>query len=214
MIVKHLLFIFISLSLVFSELIYPLSAFSYSFILSFGITGIILLTFPFFKMILPIKWNYLKDHLALTLAAFTGSLFLSFILFGYVNILSLLYNFLLVPFAGIYLFLTLISILLPDIAQLLFFFDQVFYWSAQLHQLIWERFFTSVHSLIIYLWLSLIFIFFVFTCIFMMKKKKWYVKQWFFPISFVLILLYYVQFLFINNPSSGVKSFSLWNFIL
>ena len=190
-----------------SELIYPLSAFSYSFVLSFGITGSILLAFPFFRKILPIRFRYLKDHLSLTLAAFTGSVFLSPLLFEYVNLLSLLYNFLLVPLAGIYLFTTLLSILFTDVSQVLFFFDQIFHYSAFMHLILWERFFTTVHWHIVYIWLFLLFILFILVCILMLKKKQWYVRKYFLPVSLVLILVYSSQFFLIRYPASGFKAF-------
>ena len=191
----------------FSEWFNPLSAFSYSFILSFGITGIILLTFPFFKEILPIGWSYLRDHLALTLAAFTGSLFLSALLFGYVNVLSLLYNFLLVPFASIYLLLTLLSIIFPLFSSALSLLDQIFYWSVQVHQNIWERFFTTINLQITTIWLSLIFALFTVICLLMLNKRKWYVKRWFLPVGVVSLLLYYVQFFSVHYPRFGFKAF-------
>ena len=190
-----------------SEIIFPLSAFSYSFILSFGVTGAILLCFPFFRNVLSIRWPYLRDHLALTLSAFTGSAFLSYILFGYINILSVLYNFLLVPLSGIYLFLALMGILFLPVSKLLFFIDQIFHFSVYLHQTIWERFFTSTSGWGINIWLGFFGIFFLTASFLMITNKKWYIRKNFLKGAAVLVVIYFIQFFFIAIPASGFKAF-------
>ena len=190
-----------------SDIIFPLSAFSYSFILSFGVTGSILLSFPFFKKIIGVKQPYLRDHLSLTLSAFVGSSFLAYILFGYVNILSLIYNFLLVPLSGIYLFLALSGVVFLPVSKLLFFIDQVFHFSVYVHQTLWERFFTSTSNWGTSFWLALIAFFIVWAIILMSSEKKWYVRKWFLKVCGLLILVYFAQFFFLHFPRSGFKAF-------
>jgi len=52
------------------EFTFPFSTFSISFILSAGITGVIIISYKPILSILSIKNNYIKNHLALTLSAF------------------------------------------------------------------------------------------------------------------------------------------------
>ena len=192
-----------------SEMISPLSVFTYSFLLSFGITGCILLSFPFFRKILSLKLplQFLNDHLCLTLAAFTGSVFLSYFLFGFSHVLSLFYNFILVPFSGIYLLTVLISILFSPAIVLVSLLDQIFRYGAHFHYLIWERHFSSVNESFMIFWLSLAGIF-LFICVwFSLSKKLWYIRKHFVRVLSFLLGIYFIQFFFIENPERGIKAF-------
>ena len=195
----------------FSEIIFPLSTFTYSFLLSFGITACILLGFPFFRKIisfkLPSYLRFLNDHLSLTLSAFTGSVFLSYLLFGFSHVLSLFYNFLLVPFSGIYLFSVLISIFFSPALVVVSFFDQLFRYSTHLHYLIWERYFTSINDQFMIFWLSLVGTFLLLCVWFNLDKKLSHIRKYFGVVFSFLVVLYFVQFFFIRTPTEGIKAF-------
>ena len=194
-----------------SEIIFPLSTFTYSFLLSFGITACILLGFPFFRKIisfkLPSYLRFVNDHLSLTLSAFTGSVFLSYLLFGFSHVLSLVYNFLLVPFAGIYLFSVLVSMLFSPALTVVSFLDQIFRYSTHLHYLIWEKRFTSINDPFMIFWLSLVAIFLLVCVWFNLDKKLWHVKKYFAVVFSFLVAIYFLQFFFIKAPTEGIKAF-------
>lgn len=111
------------------ELLFPLSTFTISFILSFGITAAILLFYQ------PIHFcfagrnkicNWIAAHISLTLAAGLPAYVLSFALFGSANPLSLIYNLLLVPFSGLYLFASLVYLAFEPARHLLLALDQLY----------------------------------------------------------------------------------------
>jgi competence protein ComEC len=119
------------------EAIFPLSTFTISFILSFGITAAILLFYQ------PLYFCFngesqlrkiLASHLALTLAAGLPAFALSYLLFGNAQALSLLYNLLLVPFSGLYLFAAILYIPLDAAAHLLYLLDRLYLWFADMHR--------------------------------------------------------------------------------
>ena len=64
---------------IFIEILYPLSSFSPSFILSFGITAFILVGYKDFRKMIRFRVSFLRDHLALTYSTFFGFSF-SFLL--------------------------------------------------------------------------------------------------------------------------------------
>jgi competence protein ComEC len=120
------------------ETIFPLSTFTISFILSFGITAAILLFYQ------PLYFCFngdgrlrkiLASHLALTLAAGLPAFVLSYLLFGNAQALALLYNLLLVPFSGIYLFTAILFLAFDQISFLLHLLDRLYLWFADMHRL-------------------------------------------------------------------------------
>ncbi|HRP69067.1 MAG TPA: ComEC/Rec2 family competence protein [Turneriella sp.] len=125
------------LTAIFVEILFPLSTFSMSFILSFGVTAAIFIFYEPFYFCFASSKKYLKlwnEHLALTLAAGLPALLLTYFLFGQANPLSLLYNLLLVPFSGIYLFAALIFLFF-DPAQYIFLpLDTLYLEFAEWHQ--------------------------------------------------------------------------------
>lgn len=124
------------LTAVVVELLFPLSTFTISFILSFGITAAILI---FYEPILfcfaarnKIR-NFIASHAALTLAAGLPAMVLSFFLFGSANPLSLMYNLLLVPFSGLYLFASLIYLAFEPARYIIIGLDQLYLRFAAWH---------------------------------------------------------------------------------
>lgn len=124
------------LTAVIVELLFPLSTFTISFILSFGITAAILLFYE------PIRFcfagrgrigNFIAAHISLTLAAGLPAFVLSFALFGSANPLSLIYNLLLVPFSGLYLFTSLIYLAFEPARYLLLALDHLYLHFAGWH---------------------------------------------------------------------------------
>lgn len=118
------------------ELLFPLSTFSISFILSFGVTAAILLFYEplYFCFASSNRWlNFAAEHTALSLAAGLPAMLLSYLLFGNANPLSLLYNLLLVPFSGLYLFSALLYLIAPPAAYVLHTLDWLYLKFAGLH---------------------------------------------------------------------------------
>lgn len=124
------------LTAVIVELLFPLSTFTISFILSFGITAAILLFYE------PIHFcfaqsskigNWIAAHISLTLAAGLPAFVLSFALFGSANPLSLIYNLLLVPFSGLYLFVSLVYLGFEPARYLLIGLDHLYLRFADWH---------------------------------------------------------------------------------
>ncbi len=118
------------------ELLFPLSTFSMSFILSFGITAAILVFYEPLHFCFAAKnkfLNLLSEHTALTLAAGLPALVLGYLLFGSAQPLSLLYNLLLVPFSGLYLFTSLVFMAFEPAKYLLFALDTLYLKFAAWH---------------------------------------------------------------------------------
>lgn len=124
------------LTAIIVEVLFPLSTFSMSFILSFGITAAILIFYEPLYFCFAAK-NKIADlfaqHAALTLAAGLPALLLGYPLFGSAQPLSLIYNLLLVPFSGLYLFVSLIFMVLEPAKYILFALDSLYLKFAALH---------------------------------------------------------------------------------
>ncbi len=197
------------------EKISPLSSFSPSFLLSFGITLIIFLTFPVLRKSMGISiffrgslekskpgqsflrksalqaQGYLRDHLALTISATAGSSFLSFLLFGYFHVLSILYNLVLVPFSGVYLVFALLSVFFKEAVFLVRAGDTLFSHAIALHYLLWERLHPSIHEPGVALWLA---VFCAGLALFYRKSSQgrlWTIRKFFFPCFWSLIVLFF-----------------------
>ncbi|MFZ5627708.1 MAG: ComEC/Rec2 family competence protein [Spirochaetota bacterium] len=119
------------------EALFPLSTFTISFILSFGITAAILLFYQ------PLFFCFngesrlrkiLASHLALTLAAGLPAFVLSYLLFGNAQALALLYNLLLVPFSGMYLFAAILYIATDTAARVVHLLDKLYLLFADMHR--------------------------------------------------------------------------------
>lgn len=226
------------------EAINPLSSFSPSFLLSFGITLIILLFFPALRNAMGLSpfylagperapqkkpktpktqegqqkkrgggsWLggvllYLRDHAALTLSASLGASFFSFILFGYFHVFSLLYNFLLVPFAGLYLGAALVSVWLEPARVVVGFGDALFDKAIAWHYLSWERFHPAIHELYVGVWLASL----LFGCaaflLQIFRERVWSVRKFFGVVLGALLAAFGANHFFIVYPQSGLYPF-------
>jgi ComEC/Rec2-related protein len=124
------------LTAIIVELLFSLSTFSMSFILSFGVTAAILIFYEPLHFCFAAKnkfLNLLSEHAALTLAAGLPALLLGYFLFGTAQPLSLLYNLLLVPFSGLYLFVSLVFMIFEPVKYLLFGLDALYLKFAAWH---------------------------------------------------------------------------------
>lgn len=129
-------FTLLFLTAIIVEVLFPLSTFSMSFILSFGVTAAILVFYEplYFCFASANRWlNFASQHVALSLAAGLPAMLLSHLLFGSANPLSLIYNLLLVPFSGLYLFSALLYLVLPPAAHVLHSLDWLYLKFAALH---------------------------------------------------------------------------------
>ncbi len=124
------------LTAVIVEIWFPLSTFSMSFILSFGVTAAILVFYE------PLRFcfrathrlgNLVAAHVALSLAAGLPAMLLTWLLFGNANPVALLYNLLLVPFSGLYLFSALVFLFADFARYAILALDQVYLGMATLH---------------------------------------------------------------------------------
>lgn len=111
------------------ELLFPLSTFSMSFILSFGVTAAILIFYEPLRFCFAAENRYLNlsgEHIALTMSAGVPALILSFLLFGTAQPLSLIYNLVLVPFSGLYLFAALLFLIFEPVKYVLAALDKLY----------------------------------------------------------------------------------------
>ena len=190
-----------------SEILFPLSAFSYSFILSYWITACILVTYKPIQKILHIPNKFLKEHIALSLSAFIGSIFLSYLLFQSVSVISLLYNLFLTPLAGIYLGSELVALFIPWVQFIVSCLDYIFRYSIKIHLWILESHVVGSHALFTQLWLGMLFIMICISVVLFVKKKHWYIFKWFWKITPIFLLLFFIQFTFVKQNTFGVKAF-------
>lgn len=124
------------LTALFVEILIPLSTFTVSFILSFGITAAILLFYQPLFFCFNSKnrvRKLLASHIALTLAAGLPAFILSYLLFSNAQALALVYNLLLVPFSGLYLLSALVYILFDGALVVVQWLDALYLWFAELH---------------------------------------------------------------------------------
>ncbi len=194
------------LTAIIIELLWPGSSFSLSFILSFSITGAIILFYGFFYRIYIFKFEPLRAHLALTLTTGLAALPLSLLFFGYSNPMSLLFNFLLVPLSSIYLALTMLLPFTSLAAYPLGALDFLFNQAARLFAL-WHFTFPRLHELFTGLWLvsllgcsSIAFYYFV-------KKQILRARRFFPRLLPLLLLLFFSQFIFIPQSQNGIRAF-------
>lgn len=124
------------LTAIIVEVLFPLSTFSMSFILSFGITAAILIFYEPLYFCFAAKnkiADFFAQHGALTLAAGLPALLLGYPLFGSAQPLSLIYNLLLVPFSGLYLFASLLFMAFEPVKHVLFAIDTLYLKFAAFH---------------------------------------------------------------------------------
>ncbi len=190
-----------------TEFLQPLSAFSYSFILSFGMTGCILFAFPFVRKLFKLPSRWLSDHVSLTFITFTGSLLLGYYLFQYINPLSFLYNFILTPLAGLYLGLVILSLFIPIFIHGVSILDKLYYYSIKIHDNIWENYFTTYLEPFTHIWIVLISLLILLIIYLAFSNQKWIIKKWQNQVIIVMLLTFYSQYWFVKQPVIGIKAF-------
>lgn len=185
------------------ELWFPLSSFTVSFILSFGVTAAILVFYEPIHFCFASKnrfVNLISEHTALSLAAGFFALCLSFFLFGTANPLSLVYNLLLVPFSGLYLFTALIFLFFAPAKILLVGLDTLYFQAAEWHMHYAARFFPVADPLSQTLSLVLLlFGLFVFL-IFYSRQRLWSVRRNLRLTVFVLAFTLFTPFALTRYP--------------
>ncbi|MBS0617904.1 MAG: ComEC/Rec2 family competence protein [Spirochaetes bacterium] len=162
------------------ELLFPLSTFTMSFILSFGVTAAILVFYEplYFCFASPKRLlNLAAEHTALSLAAGLPALILGFLLFGNAQPLSLLYNLLLVPFSGLYLFVALVFLIFESAKYFLIALDTLYLKFAALHTHYVARYFPAADKTA--QWISLTLLALAFAYIYYLKKRHqlWSVRR-------------------------------------
>ncbi len=187
--------------------LFPLSTFTISFILSFGITAAILLFYA------PIHFcfaqrgkigNFIAAHISLTLAAGLPAFVLSLALFGSANPLSLIYNLLLVPFSGLYLFTSLIYLAFEPARYLLLALDHLYLRFADWHSAYVHAYFpvaeprtqTVVAGLTVVLLAALY--------VFALRDRLWSVRKnlyWLLP---ALLLMLSAPYAFTRYPERAI----------
>jgi len=186
------------------ELIFPLSSFSPSFMLSFGITLSIIIFYPVYTKIFTLKNSYLKTHSAITLSAYTGSIFFSWYIFEYVNPLSLIYNFFLVPLSAFYLGTILAALFFDFPLIMVQFIDSIIQKTALFHYTVFDHLFPSLNHQITSLWLFLMFIIFASLLFFYHRNYLWTIRKHFAAIVAWTSLLFFINLLFTKYPTETI----------
>lgn len=181
-----------------TEILFPFSTFTMSFVLSFGVTAAILVFYQPLLFCFAAKnraLNFLAEHAALTLAAGLPALILGYLLFGTANPLSLFYNFLLVPFSGLYLFISLIYLFLEPLRFVLLGLDALYLKFANGHTtFVMARFPVAEPTSQI---VSLIFIAFLLTTLYWLSRRHylWSARRnlrSIIPVTAIILLLPYI----------------------
>lgn len=207
------------------EMFAPLSLFTVSYILSAGITLTIIYLFPVYRSILQrfvINKNskqtfllqfaqksnlFLIDQTSLTLAAFSGSLFFSYVIFDYVNALSLLYNFVMVPLTGIYLFFVLLLFVWSPAKYFIKAGDWFFYTLTEVHHHFFNKYFpTLVDSFMLY-YLALSFLLLILVLYFFFSGKVWSIRKYGIIVFTAFFFSFFLQFPLQKNEQTQYYSF-------
>ncbi|MBN8220228.1 MAG: ComEC/Rec2 family competence protein [Spirochaetes bacterium] len=183
------------LTAIIVELLFPLSTFSMSFILSFGITGAILVFYEPLHFCFASKnklLNLLGEHAALTLAAGLPALILGYLLFGSAHPLSLVYNLLLVPFSGLYLFLSLVFLIFEPVKYALHALDMLYLKFAGWHSAYVSASFPAAEATIQIL--SLVFVALLLAALYYLKRRRrlWSARRnlrYVMPVTAVVLVL-------------------------
>lgn len=194
------------LTAVIVELLFPLSTFTISFILSFGVTAAILLLYqPIYFCFAPAsKFGRLcSAHLALTLAAGLPAMIMGFFLFGSANPLSLVYNLLLVPFSGLYLFSSLIYFLFEPARHLLILLDALYLKFADLHLHLISSRFPYGDGAIQRVVLSILAVALVLLVALSLRHRLWLVKRRIALMTLLLAILLCVPYAFASYPQQA-----------
>ena len=135
--------IYLFFTAVMIEILIPYSTFTFSFLLSFSVTAAILLLYQpvFFCLKTKFMPKLVTEHIALTLAAGLPAMVISFFLFQQANPLSLVYNLILVPFSGAYLFATLVYLVASPVEFVIRILDWIYWQSLGLHEEFFSNYF-------------------------------------------------------------------------
>ncbi|MBV6494055.1 MAG: hypothetical protein LDLANPLL_02081 [Turneriella sp.] len=186
------------------EILFPLSTFSMSFILSFGITAAILIFYEplYFCLDKRIKFTkLLVEHFSLTLAAGLPALVLGYLLFGQANPLSLFYNLLLVPFSGIYLFFGLLFLVFDSAKYILVLLDNLYLKFAHLHQAYISSYFPLAEPTTQKISLLCVALFLLILYITKLRQRLWSVKKITGAISLFLSAVLFLPYFIVSYPT-------------
>lgn len=207
------------------ELFAPLSLFTVSYILSAGITLTIIYLFPVYRSILQRfvieknpkqkfllqfrkkSKNFFIDQTSLTLAAFTGSLFFSYIIFDYVNALSLLYNFVMVPLTGIYLFFVLLLFVWSPAKYFIEAGDWFFYALTKVHHHLFNKYFPVLMDSFMLYYLVFSFLLLIVLLYFFFSGKAWSIRKYGLLVFLAFFFSFFLQFPLQKNDQSKYYSF-------
>jgi len=189
------------------EVLVPLSSFSPSFILSFSVTLSILYFYPKLKKIIIFKSEYLRDHTSVSLSATIASAFAGSWLFSYFNVLSLLYNLYLVPFAAIYLISVQLYIICPQLKPLVEYGDLIIRWSVKFHSWMWESNFPQIHSQTVLIWLIIVLFFITIAVVLFIKGETWKVYRRFTLVCFLLFISFFISVNWRSYPKRAIYPF-------
>lgn len=178
------------------EIFYPLSSFSISFILSFGVTASILFLFPIIRKIFFSYPNWMRDHMSVTFSAFAGSMVFSYLFFDYFHIFQFFWNLILVPLGSLYLLIGLISFGISSLETVIRYMDQFFQLCGEISFLFLENRFDipsdGMTVTIIIFWIFLLWSYHE-----ILNKKIWFFRHYFikiiigFFLSFILTGFYF-----------------------
>jgi|GEM_PF-1852667 len=194
-------------TIILLELIFPLSCFTPSFILSFLITLMILLYYPQFKKVILVKNRYLKDHLALTISATLGSCFLSVLLFDYYHPLSLVYNLLLVPPSGIYLASIFLYLAFPVFRYFIVSGDYIYRQACWLHYRLVEKYTPENHALFLNVWVLVFFCLTLYFIFLAFQKRYWYLRKFYMKAYALLSVVFFSNFILLKSPEFSHMAF-------
>jgi ComEC/Rec2-related protein len=200
---RHVLYF----SAILLEIIFPLSCFSVSFILSFTITLVIMLLYPRHKKVIIFGKDFWKQHLSLTLSASAASAFLSLGFFGYFHPLSILYNLLMVPLAGIYLSSVFLYIFIPVFKYLIYTGDFIYQKFTLFHFYVVEKTLPGLDVYFVIFWLGLFFCLLAYFVFFSDNKKYWYLRKYYFKIYFLLCIFFAGNYFNIRYPDKAIFAF-------
>lgn len=194
------------------EVIFSLSSFSVSFILSFGVTGTILFLFPVIRKILTGYPAWLRDHLSVTFSAFAGSMILSSIFFGYFHVFQFFWNLIMVPLGSLYLFSGIIALIFPVIENINIWIDALFNFLAQTSFLFFEKRFDIPHieinaAVIIFFW-----IFLLWAVREIYARRVWFLRANFLRIMAAFFIIYSIAGFLMNYIPSKKPQIEFYSY--
>lgn len=188
-----------------SEMVQPASFFSIGFLLSFGVTFSIFFLYKGFYRLFESLAPKIQEHFAITFAAFSGSALFSVVFFGYTTPLSFLYNLILVPFAGVYLFISIVAMYLPFVSVITNYIDLFIRKISYFHDFAFDSRFSDHSFLFFIIWSALITVFLVFSARVSLKSYVWVYRKKFFALLALFISAYFIPFFWINHSQQDYE---------